>query len=65
MVSLTTPVHNAGRKREVAVAANERVSYFREIKGSPAIGRPTYSGSTKGTREYRKLITDTIFEQIY
>ena len=70
-VSSNVPTLNAGRvwSPTDSVKEAESILYFRELLGNPATGRlglgyiPRNHFPDKGTKEYRKLVCDAIFEE--
>ena len=71
LVSGTSPSLRAGRTFSIADAVKdaESILYFRELLGSPAKGRcglgyiPRVPLAPKGTKEHRKAVCDTLFEE--
>ena len=71
LVSGTSPSLRAGRTWSIvdAVTDAESILYFRKLLGSPAKGRcglgyiPRVPLAPKGTKEHRKAVCDTLFEE--
>ena len=71
LVSGVSPSLRAGRTWSVvdAVSDAESILYFRKLLGSPAKGRcglgyiPRVPLAPKGTKEHRKAVCDTLFEE--